>query len=114
MMRATNLIALLLPGALLLAGDSPVELGIAAFEQGRYAEASRYLEDAARREPNNEHARTFLALTRAATGRCGEAVPDLSARFAESKDTSLRRLAGLALTQCFVAQNELPKAISAV
>jgi superkiller protein 3 len=96
------------------AAEPAVAQGIAAFQQGRYADAGRQLQDALRQHPSNEHARTFLALTRAATGHCAEAIPELSARFNQSAGADLSRLAGLALAQCLVTQNEVAKAVPVV
>ena len=102
---------LLLAALPLAAADSLTEQGVAAFQQGRYLEADRLLQDALKADPNDEHARTFLALARAATGHCPEAVADLSDRFQKSANPDLSRLAGLALTQCYIAQEETDKAI---
>ena len=102
------LLALALP---LLAADSVTERGVAAFGQGRYLEASRLLQDAVKSDPADEHARTFLALTRAATGHCAEAVPDLAERFDKSTNADLSRLAGLALVGCFVSEGQLAGAL---
>ena len=96
----------------LRAADSITEQGIAAFQQGRYAEAARLLEDAVRRDPADEHARAFLALTRAAGGHCPDAVADLTARFRGSADRDLARLSGLALVQCRSAAGEADKALA--
>ena len=96
------------------AAEQIIARGIAAFQQGRYADASRQLQDALRQDPANEHARTFLALTRAATGHCAEAIPALSDQFNQSSNGDLSRLAGLALAQCLVTQNEVANAVSVV
>ena len=96
------------------AAEQVIAQGIAAFQQGRYADASRQLQDALKQDPANEHARTFLALTRAATGHCAEAVPYLSDRFGQSSSADLSRLAGLALAQCLVSENEVGKAVPVV
>jgi len=105
MMPATRLFpcalfALTLP---LLGADSTTEQGVAAFQQGRYSEARRLLQDALKSDPRDEHARTFLALTQAATGHCPDAVPSLTDRFHNSANPDLARLAGLALVQCVAA-----------
>ncbi len=108
----TALVLLLLMAALpLAAADSLTERGVAAFQEGRYLEASRLLADALAAEPGDQHARTFLALTRAATGHCAAAVPDLAERFQKSSNADLARMAGLALAQCFIAQEDAAKAI---
>jgi tetratricopeptide (TPR) repeat protein len=90
---------------------SNTEQGVIAFEQGHYVQASRLLADALSSNPRDEHARTFLALARAATGHCPEALPDLTDRFQKSENRDLARLAGLALAQCLLAQGDLPAAL---
>jgi len=102
---------LLVAGAL-LGAESATEQGVIAFQQGHYVQASRLLADALRSNPHDEHARTFLALTRAATGHCPEAVPDLTDRFQKSENQDLARLAGLALAQCLGAQGDTAKAVA--
>jgi tetratricopeptide (TPR) repeat protein len=108
------LLVLVMPVGAESSVDQTVAQGIAAFQQGRYGDASRQLHDALKQDPANEHARTFLALTRAATGHCAEAIPDLSSRFNQSPDAALSRLAGLALAQCLVTQNDVNKAVPVV
>jgi tetratricopeptide (TPR) repeat protein len=94
------LFALALP---LQGADSVTEQGVVAFQQGRYTEARRLLQEALKGDPRDEHARTFLALAQAATGHCAEAVPPLADRFNNSANPDLARLAGIALVQCVVA-----------
>jgi tetratricopeptide (TPR) repeat protein len=106
MMPATRLFscalfALALP--LLGADSAAIEKGVAAFQQGRYAEARRLLQNALKGNPHDEYAGTFLALAQAATGHCTEAVGSLTERFNNSANPDLARLAGLALVQCVVA-----------
>lgn len=86
--------------------------GIAAFKDGRYAEAGRLLQQAVNRDPADEHAREFLALARAAAGKCADAKEELKARFENSADSELARLAGLALAQCLNAGGETDQAIA--
>src|SRR5437868_3709180 len=64
----------------LCAAESATEQGIAAFHRGAYAEAARELQQAVSQDPHDQHARAFLAFTRAATGHCADAIPDLSAQ----------------------------------
>jgi tetratricopeptide (TPR) repeat protein len=87
------------------------EQGISAFQHGRYAEAASLLEKAAVRNPSDEHVQVFLALARAATGHCADAVPQLTARWNHSANPDLARLSGLALVQCFVAAGQTAKAL---
>jgi tetratricopeptide (TPR) repeat protein len=107
-----------LPSALLLfalplcAAESITEQGISAFQRGRYVEACKLLQDAVSRDPADEHARAFLALARAASGHCAEAIGELTARFHGSADSDLARLAGLALVQCLGAGGEADKALA--
>jgi tetratricopeptide (TPR) repeat protein len=90
-------------GTLLSAQTNPVETGIAAFNRGDYKAARQNLE----RAPKDPQARLFLALTKAATGECEAALPDLSKAFSSG---SAQRLAGLALAQCHIAAKRFPEA----
>jgi tetratricopeptide (TPR) repeat protein len=112
MMRDIRAIATLVALPMLLGAASLTEQGVIAFQQGRYIEAGRLLADAVRSDPRDEHARTFLALTRAATGHCPEAMPDLTDRFQRSGNRDLARLAGLALVQCLGAQSDTAQAVA--
>src|SRR5580704_16702670 len=100
-----GLFFLAIPLALCQPSD-PVAQGIAAFHQGRYAEARAILETAA----PSEHSRVFLALARAALGDCAAVSADLARQFDQASDPALRRLAGLAVVQCYIAQNRCPDA----
>jgi len=106
-----GLLIFLLIALPLAAADTVTEQGVAAFQQGRYLEACRILQDALKADPADDHARTFLALARAATGHCAEAVADLADRFQKSTNPDLSRLAGLALAQCFIAQEDTARAL---
>jgi tetratricopeptide (TPR) repeat protein len=98
----------------LCAGQSGTEQGINAFQQGRYGEACRLLEDAVNHDPSDEHARAFLALARAAGGHCAQAIEELTARFQSSANPDLARLAGLALVQCMSTAGSTDKALAVV
>src|SRR5580658_2824104 len=89
--------------AFLLAQTNPAAEGIAAFNRGDYKAARQNLE----RAPKDPQARLFLALTKAATGECEAALPDLSKAFSSG---SAQRLAGLALAQCHIAAKRFPEA----
>jgi tetratricopeptide (TPR) repeat protein len=54
--------------------------------------------------------RAFLALAQAAGGHCDAALPNLASQFAEASDPELRRLVGLALSQCDLAQGHYDEA----
>ncbi len=79
--------------------------GLSRFERGDYlgAEASLVKALEAGDEPR---ARVFLALARAATGRCEAVEPALDKEFAENADAALRRLAGLGAVQCRLARSD--------
>jgi tetratricopeptide (TPR) repeat protein len=89
--------------AFLCAQTSPIAEGIAAFNRGDYQAARLNLE----RNPADPQARLFLALTKAATGECEAAVPELAKGFSSGEN---RRLAGLALAQCHIAAKRLAEA----
>jgi tetratricopeptide (TPR) repeat protein len=98
-----NLVLTLLAAALLSAQPNSVAEGIAAFNRGDYKAARLNLE----RSPADPQARLFLALTKAATGGCDAAIPDLAKGFSTGEN---RRLAGLALAQCHIAAKRFPEA----
>jgi tetratricopeptide (TPR) repeat protein len=103
-MRAISLIAAIcLVGA---GAEAQVAEGIAAFNRGDYKSAKQYLTKAG----TDPHARVYLALTDAATGQCGAAVPALESGFAAKTDANLRKLAGLALAQCRIAAKQFAEA----
>jgi tetratricopeptide (TPR) repeat protein len=113
MMRATkctSIIALLVASAF---AQDPIAKGIEEFRQGNYAAAKATLEQALKQNPSNLHARTFLALSRVATGGCDSAANDLTAVYT-GQNADLRRLAGLALAQCHMANNRLDAALPIV
>jgi tetratricopeptide (TPR) repeat protein len=105
-MRAISFI-LLLAAAVAHAQQDPLEKGIAEFHRGDYAAAQASLEKAAESSQRS----AFLALARAADGHCDTARSDLAKQFAEAPDSELRRLTGLALSQCDVAQGHYDEAI---
>jgi tetratricopeptide (TPR) repeat protein len=82
---------------------NPTAEGIAAFNRGDYQTAREALQ----KSPNDPRARLFLALSKAATGQCEPALPELSKAFTAGDN---RRLAGLALAQCHLAAKRYPEA----
>ena len=80
---------------LLCAQTNPLADGIAAFHRGDFNSARVVLEPL----KTNPQAQLFLALTWAATGECEAAIPGLANEFSKGEN---RRLAGLALAQCYV------------
>lgn len=103
-MRATSLArlsTLLLFCAAAFAQDRLAQ-GLEAFEKGRYADAERILS-----RLDSSAAETVLALTYAATGRCAKAEPALDRR---PSDPKLRKLAGLGLARCLIADRRFTEA----
>lgn len=108
MMRVIS--AIVLVSALLAHAQSQndsLEKGIAEFHSGHYVAAETWLAQA----PDSDQRRTFLALTRAATGHCEDAQRDLAEQFEKSEDPDLRRLSGLGWTQCQIALGHSDDAI---
>jgi tetratricopeptide (TPR) repeat protein len=91
----TRAISILLFSASLVCADDSFIRGLEAFHAGRYTEAHQYFE-----KSTDEQARTFLALTQAATGNCTAALPQLTNTFTKTADTTVRKLAGEALVSC--------------
>ena len=109
MMRVINLLLLL--AATLAAAFAQGDLltrGLEAFHRGDYVAAERDLKGAAA-NGDDPRARTFLALTLAATGRCEPARAGLLNAF-ESGAPDMRKLSGLALVQCQIAADRLDEA----
>ena len=99
-MRGISCIAALVSAALLLHGaEEQREQGIAAFHAGRYSAAAQAFRAALAEHPKDDIARTFLALTEAATGDCSSALPVLTG--APRNPSSLSRLASLAAVKCY-------------
>lgn len=102
MMRVINLS--LIAGLAAFAQADALTSGLEAFHRGDYVTAERDLS-----QSPDPRARTFLALTMAATGRCDAAGAELAKAFA-SGDQALKRLSGLALAQCDMAGDRLDDA----
>lgn len=89
---------LLLSASMLAAQTSERDRGIAAFNAGRYSVALSDLRTAVSKNPRDETAAVFFALTQAAMGNCKAALPQLSKQRSDSK---LDRLSGLAAAKCY-------------
>jgi tetratricopeptide (TPR) repeat protein len=113
-MRAISL--LLLSHGLLCAQTAADSLkqGIAAFHKGNYSTARQHLQKAVEGSPENARARAFLALAQAAGGSCNDAISELRRQSSANPETELRRLAGLALVQCYAAQNQMANLYAAL
>jgi tetratricopeptide (TPR) repeat protein len=103
-MRVTSF---LLFAGILFAQESLLDKGIAEFNRGRYAAAEALLEKA----PESAQRATFLALSQAALGHCENVQQQLKEQFQNVTDSTLRRLAGLALTQCQWTHGDIEGAI---
>ncbi|HEY2012461.1 MAG TPA: tetratricopeptide repeat protein [Bryobacteraceae bacterium] len=107
--RDGSLTVAVLVGAALLGAQTTPE-AIEAFHHGQYGQARQMLEKIVAGNPGDVTARTFLALSRAATGSCESTRDDLKQQFAVNSDAALRRLAGIALVQCDLARNRFDDA----
>ncbi len=107
-MLVTNALRIL-AFAQMLHAQSMVD-AVDAFHNSRYVQARDMFEKLAAASPNDVTARTFLALSRAATGGCAEARGDLQQQLDKNPDPTLRRFSGLALVQCALAANRLEEA----
>jgi tetratricopeptide (TPR) repeat protein len=85
--------------------------GLAEFRHGNYQAAESSLVKALK-DHDDPRARAFLALSRAATGRCAEAIPELRVQFADSEHSDIRRLTGLAAVQCEMSAHRPGPAMS--
>ena len=103
-MRVISLFAALF--LLGLTAEAQVSEGIAAFNRGDYKSARQYLKGVG----NDARGRAYLALTDAATGQCGAAIPALESGFNAKADANLRKLAGLALAQCRISAKQFADA----
>ena len=112
MTPATRFAVPFLAAALLAAQTDSFVTALEAFHKGDYAAAERGFRDAVK-QGSEPRARTFLALTLAATARCGDAERDLAAAFSSGAEET-RRLAGLALAQCHITRDRLDDAATVV
>lgn len=80
--------------------------GILQYYRGDYAAARAALEKSAE-TADARHIRIFLALARAATGACDEALGPLAVEFESNEPSPVHRLAGLALVQCHLGDDRL-------
>ena len=103
-----RVISLILFAGLAAAQSDPLIDGLTAFHHGDYVKA-----EASLKKSDDPRARTFLALTLAATSRCDSAVPELTKAF-ETGDKDIQRLAGLALVQCHLAANRVNDATALI
>jgi tetratricopeptide (TPR) repeat protein len=84
--------------------------GLAEFRDGNYRRAESSLVKALK-DNDEPRARAFLALTRAATGRCAEAMSELKVQFTKGEHSDIRRLTGLAAVQCEISAHRFGPAI---
>ena len=104
-MRAISLLLILSVAAFAQTAE-----GIRLFHEGKYLEAEVALKKALS-SGNDPAAKTFLALTQAATDRCEEAKPALTESFEQQSASDIRRLAGLALARCLTAEKRFDEAL---
>lgn len=90
--------------------NDPLVLGLEQFRRGEYLAAEASFEKALERG-DDARARTFLALSRAATGRCEQVEQALVSEFETNAEPALSRLAGLGAVQCWLAHDEYDRAL---
>jgi tetratricopeptide (TPR) repeat protein len=105
-MRVIRLIALCAVSA--VGQTDAFVTGLEAFRGGDYARAEREFTRSAS-EGTEPRARTFLALTLAATSRCAQAEPYLESAL-RTASGDLLKLAALALAQCRIAETRFDEA----
>jgi tetratricopeptide (TPR) repeat protein len=108
----SSILVLVLAGVALAQPADPLAGGLDAFRRGDYVRAEQLLTESLKSH-QDPRARSFLALTLAATGRCDQAERDLS-EASHDADRDLARLSGLALVQCHVSRNRLDDAASLI
>lgn len=103
MMRVISLLLVLAGGA--LAQSDPLVEGLKQFQQGDYIAAESSFEQALK-QGDDARARTFLALSKAATSGCSQVQGDLRREFEQNTDAKLKRLAGIGFVQCLLSGEE--------
>lgn len=104
------LLATFLPAFVAEAQTNTLTEALELYHQGQYLAAETRLQAVLKSDPENATAKTFFALTQAATGRCAEAISKLQSSFDTAADNSLQRLAGLGLARCQIAAEQFEKA----
>jgi len=89
----------------------PLLQGILQFHRGEYSSAETTLIQALQKD-DNPSGRAFLALTRAAIGGCDSARAELEEVFRTGGSRELRRLSGLALSQCHLTASRFSEAFA--
>lgn len=108
-----TLLTLLLILPLAQGQTDPLTEALDLYQQGQYLAAEGRLQSLLQADPKNGSAATFLALSRAATGRCSQSIRDLETAFGENEgNPALQRLAGLALARCQIAAQQFEKAFA--
>jgi tetratricopeptide (TPR) repeat protein len=88
----------------LAAGQSTLDQAIREFHSGEYQSARKRLESVLDKDPKNDRARAFLALTRAGMGECSAVTQDLFREYSSNTSAQVKRLAGIALAGCIDSQ----------
>jgi len=101
-----RLLAIALLASLGLAAQTPEDGAFEAFERGDFVTAERLLAGL-----DSPRGKALAALIQAATHRCEEAASALTAEYSDPK---LRRLTGLALARCLIAQQRFADAAPAL
>jgi len=92
------------------AAQVETNLALAYYADHQFAKAVDAFEQALKRDPSNQTAKGFLAVSQAAAGDCGAATPGLDREFASNPDVKLRRILGLSLERCAMEAHDEAKA----
>ena len=87
--------------------DEAFEEGLRLFETGQYAEAESQFANS-----TDPRAKTLAAVVKASTGRCQEALDELSADHASSPVDSVSKLASLAVSRCSIVEKRFDAGLS--
>ncbi len=87
------------------------KLGLIYFQQRKFTQAVPALRQALKLRPNLPNAGVLLAMSLSELGRYGEALPGLEKGFRQSRDSALRRLAGLQLQRAYTGLQRDSKAV---
>ena len=98
-----SLVLLLFSTVVLHSQTDPLLEALDLYSQGRYLAAEERLTKIPGAGATDPRFKAVLALTRASTGRCPEAVNDLQSSFEATENADLRRLTGLGLARCHIA-----------
>ncbi len=94
--------------------EAHIARGILFYREGKWPDADQELRRGLELKPEDARADAFQALTRAAMGKCSEALPTLRRILKGAAKGDLQRLTGLGLVQCQLSLNQIGDATSSI